>query len=276
MAMVRPPAVQAATFGADGNLNDVSQITKDIKIDEHRGGQLPLDLSFVDESGQRVQLRRYFTGKRPVVLQLGYYGCPMLCSLISRGTADAMGKISLVPGSDYEMVFVSIDPRETPALAAAKKQSYLQEAGHDAAGGWHFLTGSDDAIHQLAASTGFTYRWIASAGQYAHPAAIIICMPDGRISRYLRGVRFDPQTVRLSLVEASDGKIGSVMDEVYLTCFQFDGQQGKYALAAISLMRTGGVLIMIIVATVLIRMFRREARQLAAEKAASDSNSKQT
>ena len=226
---------------------------------EHTGVSLPLDLAFTDETGKPVRLGEYFTGKRPVVLQLGYYQCPMLCSLVSKGTAEAFKAVSLAPGKDYDLVFVSIDPNETPALAAAKKQAYLKETGLSGAG-WHFLTGKQESIAPLAKEVGFNYRWIASAGQFSHPAAIMICMPDGRVSRYLYGVRFDPQTVRLSLVEASAGKIGSTFDQLYLTCFQYDGHQGKYAMAALGVMRTGGVLMMIVVATVLLRLLRKELK----------------
>lgn len=230
-----------------------------VNVSEHPGAALPLDLGFTDETGKAVRLGDYFTGGRPVVLQLGYYECPMLCSLVSKGTADAFKAVSLVPGKDYELVFVTINPAETPALAAAKKQSYLKETGLSGAG-WHFLTGKQESIEPLAKAVGFNYRWIASAGQFSHPAVIMMCMPDGRISRYLYGVRFDPQTVRLSLVEASGGKIGSSFDQLYLTCFQYDGHQGKYAMAALGIMRTGGVLVIVIVASVLLRLLRKELK----------------
>jgi len=238
-----------------------------VNVTEHLGAQLPLDLKFVDEAGKSVKLGDYFTGKRPVVLQLGYYQCPMLCSLVSQGTAHAFQAISLEPGRDYDLVFVSIDPSETPPLAAQKKQSFAKEIGKDLAG-WHLLTGQQPEVQSLAKTVGFNYRWIQSAGQFSHPAVIMMCMPEGKISRYLYGVRFDPTTVRESLVEASNGKIGNSFDQLYLTCFQYDGHQGKYAMAAIGIMRTGGVLIILIVATVLIRWLRKELKEKAAMEAA--------
>jgi protein SCO1/2 len=237
--------------------------TSGVKVIEHTGAQLPLDLPFVDETGQPVTLRKYFAGNRPVVLQLGYYGCPMLCGLISRGLVESVKQVSLTAGKDYELVFVSIDPKETPELAMRKKESYLQEYGRDSAAGWHFLTGTQANIAALAEADGFKYKWIESAGQFAHPPSLTLCMPNGKISRYLSGVRFDPLTLRESLVEASNGKIGNAADEVYLTCFKYDGKQGKYAMAAVGMMRLGGLLMTIIVGTVLARMFLRERKMRA-------------
>jgi protein SCO1/2 len=237
-----------------------------ISVTEHLGAALPLDLTFVDETGKAVRIGDYFTGKRPVVLQLGYFKCPMLCSLISQGTVNAFKAVSLEPGKDYDLVFVSIDPSEGPALAAEKKQSYAAELGKKGLDGWHMLTGEQASIAALAKAVGFNYRWIQSAGQFSHPAVIMMCMPDGKISRYLYGVRFDPDTVRLSLVEASNGKIGNSFDQLYLTCFQYDGHQGKYAVAALGVMRAGGVLIMIIVAGSLLGLLRKELKEKEAQE----------
>lgn len=268
------PALRASTFGADGNIGSVQAITKDITVDEHTGAQIPPDLTFTDETGKTVRLGDYFKGDRPVVLQLGYYRCPMLCTLISRGIVDSLKAVTLNTNKDYDVVFVSIDSSETPALAAQKKASMLKEFGRDGGAGWHLLTGQDAQIKTLAKTVGFNYRWIASAGQYAHPAVIMVCMPNGKVSRYLYGVRFNPTTLRLSLVEASDGKVGSAVDRLYLCCFQYDGRQGKYALAAIGLMRIGGVITMIIVAVVLIRIFQKEARKNRAEEELAGSQPK--
>jgi protein SCO1/2 len=238
-----------------GTLNDVTVV-------EHTGSQLPLDLTFVDETGKTVQLRDYFKPNRPVVVQLGYYGCPMLCGYISQGLLESVKQVSLTAGKDYELVFISIDPKETPQLAASKKEAYLAAYGRESAGGWHFLTGKQDNIAALAQADGFGYKWVQAAGQFAHPAALTLAMPDGRISRYLYGVRFDPTTLRMSIVEASNGKVGTAIDALFLTCFRFDGHQGKYAMAAIGMMRGGGLLIMIIVGVVLVRMIRREKKML--------------
>ncbi len=238
---------------------------KHVAIDEHLGSTIPLDLAFRDEHDQPVKLQTYFGGKKPVVLQLGYYRCPMLCDVISHGLLDSLKEIKLESGKDFETIFVSIDPHETPALASLKKQSYLDEYGRgESVAGWHFLTGNEEQIGQLAKAVGFNYKWIQNAGQFSHPAAIFVLTPDGHLSRYLYGVKFDPKTLRLSMVEASDEKIGSAMDQIFLTCFQYDGHQGKYAFAALGLMRAGGILTIIAVVTGIYRMLRREQRLMAA------------
>jgi protein SCO1/2 len=244
----------------------------DVTVVEHTGSKLPLELTFTDESGKTVRLADYFSGKKPVIVQLGYYGCPMLCGLISEGLVDSVKKVSLVAGKDYELVFVSIDPKETPQLAASKKEAYLKQYGRESAGGWHFLTGGQDNIAALAQADGFSYKWVQAAGQFAHPAALTLCMPDGKISRYLYGVRFDPTTLRMSIVEASDGKVGTAVDAFFLTCFRYDGHQGKYAFAAISMMRGGGLIMVIVVGFVLVRMFRREAKLRAQREATAGGN----
>ena len=233
---------------------------KNITVDERLNTQLPLDLSFTDEFNQPVQFRQYFSGKKPVVIQLGYYGCPMLCDLVSRGLTQSVKPLELSAGSDFEIVFISIDPNETAQLAQAKKRAFLREydrPGTDA--GWHFLTGKAPQIEQIAKAVGFNYKWVPSAGQFSHPAAIVIATPDGKLSRYLYGVKFEEKTLRLSLVEASEGKVGSTVDRFMLTCFQFDGKQGRYAMTALTLMRMGGVLTMVILGGALFMLFRRDA-----------------
>jgi protein SCO1 len=239
---------------------------KNIGLDEHLNAQLPLDLSFIDETNHPVKLGDYFTGKKPVVLQLGYYGCPMLCDLISRGATASLKQVPLTAGTDFEVVFISIDPHEDWTLAQGKKRSYVTEYDRPgSAGGWHFLTGREPQIKQVAKAVGFNYKWVASAGQFSHPAGLILCTPEGKISRYLYGVKFDEKTLRLSLVEASEGKVGSTTDRFLLTCFQFDGHQGRYAFVAMSLMRWGAALTLIVLTIVMIWLFRRDARRKALE-----------
>jgi protein SCO1/2 len=235
---------------------------KGITIDEHLNGQLPLDLTFTDERNRPVQLREFFTGKRPVILQLGYYSCPMLCSLVSRGLVDSLKPVQYTAGEDYELVFISIDPNEDWQLAQGKKRSFLKEYNRPGAeNGWHFLTGKAPEIEKVAKAVGFNYKWVPSVGQFSHPAAVAICTPDGKLSRYLYGVRFDEQTLRLSLVEASKGQIGTTVDHFLLTCFQYDGKQGKYAVTAMTMMRMGGALTMVVLFGVLFTLFRREAHR---------------
>lgn len=237
---------------------------KDLTIDEHPGAALPLDLELKDDAGRTVSLRKYFDGQKPVVLQFGYFECPMLCGLVSRGLADSLKDIPLSAGKDFQVVYVSIDPTETPDLARRKKESYLQEYGRPgAADGWHLLTGGEAQVAALAKAAGFQYQWVPSAKQFAHPAVLMVGTPDGKLSRYLYGVSFDPKTVRLSLVEASGGKIGTTTDRFILTCLKYDGHQGRYAFAAIGLMRIAGAVTVLAVGFVLVRLFRREARGLA-------------
>ncbi|MDB5290193.1 MAG: hypothetical protein JWL69_1434 [Phycisphaerales bacterium] len=236
---------------------------KSVKVIEHAGAALPLDATFADETGKQVELRQYFAGSRkPVLLQIGYIGCPMLCGLVSHGLVDSLKDVKLNAGPDYDVLFISIDPKEKPPLAAQKKESFLKEYGRDGTvDGWHFLTGSKDQIDRLTQSVGFEYKWVEVAQQYSHPAVVVLCTPDGRVSRYLYGVKFDPSTVRLSLVEASGGKIGSTADQFILTCFQYDGQQGRYAWRAIYLMKVGGLLTILAVGLIVFRFARAGQRR---------------
>jgi protein SCO1/2 len=235
---------------------------KNVTLDEHPNTQLPLDAKFVDDTNHPVQFGKYFSGKKPVVLQLGYYGCPMLCDLVSKGATSSLKELPLTAGQDFEVVFISIDPNESWQLAQGKKRSWLREYDRPGtADGWHFLTGTEEQIRRVAKAVGFNYKWVPSVGQFSHPAGLILCTPEGKISRDLYGVRFDPQTLRLSLVEASEGKIGTTTDRFLLTCFQYDGHQGKYALAAMALMRLGGAVTVVVLAGVLIHLFRRESRR---------------
>jgi protein SCO1 len=236
---------------------------KNVSVDEHLDTKIPLDLEFVDDDGNTVHLRDYFHGKRPVILQMGYLGCPMLCSLVSQGMADSIKQVGLNVGDDYEYLFVSIDPNEKPDMAKLKKESYEKDYDRPGtAAGWHFLTGKQPQIKQLADAVGFEYKWVVSVHQFSHPAVVTILGPDGKVCRYLYGVKFKPTTVRESLVEASNGQIGNTLDKVFLTCFHWDGTQGQYAWFAIGMMRIGGVITILIVGCVLFYLFRREQRVL--------------
>jgi protein SCO1/2 len=232
---------------------------KGIGIDEHAGSMVPLDLTFVDETGNPVQLKKYFTGKRPIILQLGYFQCPMLCGLISQGAVQSLKDLDLKAGSDYDYIFVSINPDETSRLAYLKKKSYIKEYDRPLdANGWHFLTGKQGQITQLADAIGFKYKWVESQHQYSHPAALILLAPDGKISRYLYGVKFPEQTLRLSLVEASQGKIGTTADRILLTCLHFDASTGKYTYAAMNLMRLAGIVTVLTLLLIFWRAYRRQ------------------
>lgn len=257
--------------GDNPNQVYVPDADKKVSVKEHLGASLPLDAWFTDETGKSVQLKQYFGGsKKPVLLQIGYYRCPMLCSLVSKGLVDSLRAVKLNAGPDYEVVFLSIDPKETPELAADKKNSFLKAYARDgSADGWHLLTGNKLQIDRVTEAAGVEYKWVGLAQQYSHPAVVVLATPEGKISRYLYGVQFDPSTLRLSLVEASHEQLGTTVDEFILTCFQFDGHQGKYALAAIKLMKLGGVLVMIALAGGIFFMARRHGAGAAAAGAAN-------
>ncbi len=215
---------------------------RDVGIDEKPGSQVPSEIRFVDEKGRTVRIGDYFNDKRPIVIQLGYFGCPMLCGQISQGTIESLRPLELEIGKDFELVYVSFDPAEDSALAALKKQSYIDAPGAPTGvRNWHFLTGTPENIRALTLATGFQFKWVSESKQFSHPAALIVLTPDGRISRYLYGQRFDPSTLRLSLVEASDGRIGTTWDRIILTCFSYDGKSGRYSMQALTLMRIAGV-----------------------------------
>lgn len=239
-----------------------------VGVEEHLDAPLPLGLEFADQHGNKVRLGDYFKSGRPVLLTLNYYTCPMLCTLMLNGLVDGLRQVPLVPGQDYEVVTVSINPAETPQTANAKHQTYVQFWGEPAADdGWTFNVGSRMSIEELAAATGFQYRWDQATQQYAHPAAAIFCTPDGRISRYLYGVQFDPETLRLTLVEAADGKIGTPVDQIILSCFQYDPAKGSYVPVAMNLMRASGIVIMLVLAVLLGTLWRAErSRRLARQE----------
>jgi protein SCO1/2 len=214
---------------------------RDIGIDQRLNQQIPLDLSFRDENGRVAPLRDYF-GKRPVILSLVYYNCPMLCTLVLNGLLRSMRAMSLSAGQDYEVVTVSFDPHETSALAAAKKQSYLERYGRAGAErGWHFLTGDESAIQQLTHAAGFRYKYDTESKQYVHASAIMVLTPEGRLANYFYGVEYPTRDLRLALVQASANKIGTSTDQVLLFCFHYDPVTGKYGFAIMNAVRAAGV-----------------------------------
>jgi len=233
-----------------------------IGITERPDEKIPLDLAFKDEDGREVRLRDYFQGERPVVLTLVYYSCPMLCTLVLNGLTDAMRDLPWEPGDQFEIVTVSFDPRESPSLARIKKQNYLQMYGRaDAGKGWHFLTGQQAEISALTDAVGFRYKWDEEQQQFAHQAAIFVLTPDGRISRYIYGVLYEPRTLKLSLLEASQGKIGSPLDQIVLYCYHYDPKSGSYAPAAMRFMRIGGALTLAVVGVWLSSVWYRSSRR---------------
>lgn len=244
---------------------------QDITIIEQLDGQLPLDLKFHDSNGRAIRLGDLFETGRPVILTMNYYRCPMLCGLMLNGMVDALKEVDLEPGEDYQIVTISFDPLEKPALAKAKKENYVAYFGRpEAAMGWKFLTGDRDAIHALTKATGFRYRWVESKKEWAHPSALIICTPEGHISRYLGGVYFEPDTVRLTLIEASNNRIGSLFDQVFLSCFHYTPSDGKYTANVWAIMRLGGATSVVLLGLMLTAFWRLELRRRRMVAAAED------
>lgn len=229
-----------------------------VGIDQRLNEQVPMDLTFRDETGKSVRLGDYF-GSKPVILALVYYKCPMLCTLTLNGLERTMRVMPLDVGNQYTVVTVSFDPHETPALAAAKKQEYL--AHYERPGGavgWHFLTGEEPSIHQLTDVVGFHYNYDPQSGQYAHTTGLVVLTPQGKIARYFYGVEFSPRDLRLSLVEASANKIGSPVDEILLFCFHYDPATGKYGLAIMRVIQLAGAVTVLALGSFLARMLVRE------------------
>ena len=226
-------------------------------------GQIPLDLVFRDEDNQAVHLRDYF-GHEPVLLALVYYGCPMLCNELVQGLVGSLKMLSFHPGRDYQVLFVSFDSRETPAMAAEKKKSALSHFGRpETSTGWHFLTGSQESIDALAQAANFRYSFDSKTNLFAHASGVLLLTPEGRISRYFYGVEFPSRDVRLGLVDASAGKMGNPIDHLLLYCFAYDPTTTRYSATILKIVRAGGVLtILSIVAGILI-FRRRDTRAVA-------------
>lgn len=232
-----------------------------VGFDQRLDAQLPLDLSFLDEQGRSVRLGDYFAGRRPVLLNFAYYTCPMLCTLVLNGVASSAGALNLPLGRDYEVVTVSIDPRDTPARAAEKKRSYLGEYEHLGEGqSWRFLTGDEDSIRRLTEAAGFRYVYDPAKDQYAHASGVVVVTPSGRIARYFFGIDYAPRDLRLALVQASGGKIGTLSDKLMLLCYQYDPASGRYGATVFTIMRAGGVATMLGLAAFFVVMLRRERR----------------
>jgi protein SCO1/2 len=239
-------------------------ILKDIGIDQRLNEQLPLDLPLKDEAGRDVRLGNYF-GRRPVILALVYYNCPMLCTQVLNGLVGALNVMSLDAGSDFEVVAVSFDARETASMAAAKKDAYLGRYKRpNASAGWHFLTGDAAAIARLTGAAGFRFRYDKERDQFAHASAIMVATPAGLLSRYFYGIEYAPRDLRLGIVEASAGRVGTPVDQVLLYCFHYDPASGKYGPVIVNIIRLGGLATLAILAVSLVVMSRRRARALAA------------
>ena len=244
------------------------ELLKDVGIDQKLDSQIPLALEFRDEHGRTVRLGEYF-GTKPVILSLVYYQCPMLCSQVLNGLLDSLKELNLEVGKHFDVVTVSIDPRDYPVAAEAKQVMYAGLYGRPGAvTGWHFLTGKDLEIHQLADAVGFRYAYDSVSEQYAHAAAIMVLTPQGKVSRYFYGISFPQRSLRLGLVEASANKIGSPVDQVLLFCYHYDPSSGKYSLVIANVLRAGALLTVLGIALLILLLTRQSHRSLPAGKRA--------
>jgi len=233
-------------------------ILSKIAIDQRIGHQVPGDIPFVDETGRQVTLGDYF-GKRPVILALVYYECPMLCTQVLNGLVSALGVLNFEAGREFDVVAVSFNPKEGPGLASQKKAAYIERYGRpQAAGGWHFLTGSQESISRLTEAVGFQYEYDPKIGQFAHGAAIEVLTPKGTIAKYFYGIEYSPRDLRLGVIEAADEHLGTIIDDVLLFCYHYDPSTGKYGADILALVRTGAVATVLAFAVFLTVSLRRD------------------
>lgn len=235
-----------------------------VGIDQKIGSKIPLDIEFKNEDGQPVKLGQFLAPGKPIIISPVYYGCRSLCNYHLNGLTEGLKGLDWSAGEKFEVLAISFDDREGPELAKAKKESYMKLYDRPKAnGGWHFLTGDAKAIGSLTSSVGFKFRWNDDMGEWAHPSAAIIVSPEGQITRYLPGVFFRPQDIKLALNESVDGKLGTFVDRMVLYCFRYDEHQSKYSPFVTNIMKLGGGLMILALAFWLIPFWLRSRRQLA-------------
>ncbi|MCK6446778.1 MAG: SCO family protein [Planctomycetes bacterium] len=233
---------------------------QDVGIDQRLGERLPLELTFRDETGTPRKLAEYFA-KKPVLLSFVYFECPMLCTEVLNEEVRVLKALSLEPGRDFEIVTVSIEPNDTPELAAKKKQNYVADLDRpEVAPYWHFLVGEQAAITELTRAAGFRYVYDSEQKQYAHAGGVMVVGPGGVLSKYFYGIEYSPRDVRLGLVEAGDGKVGSLVDQVLMMCFHYDPATGRYTLAVMTVVRILGVLTVLAIGSFVVRHWVRESK----------------
>jgi len=247
-------------FGATSQItmNNIPELRK-IDVVEHLGEAIPLNLEFRNDEGRLVSLEDYFHQGKPVLLTLAYYRCPMLCGMVLKGLTNGVSDLDFLPGEQFQMITISINPEESYTLAAAKKKTHLEALNKPVKkSSWIFLTDSTGNSKKLADALGFLYYYVEERDEYAHPAAAFVLTEDGIISRYLYGIEYKESDLRLSLLEASEGEIGTTLDRIILYCFHYDPEAGGYVVFAGNLMRVGGVITVLIIGTVLIVLWRKE------------------
>lgn len=263
-------------LGPDNNANAQALVEDDpelmqIDVVDHLGDTIPLNLSFVNHKGEEVRLEDYFHNDKPVILTLAYYRCPMLCTIVLNGLTETMTKLEgWYPGDKYDVLTISIDPAETPELAEAKRHRYLSNLGDlGKKGDWHFFVGDEPQIKELADALGFKYFYVEERKEFAHPAVVFILTEDGVLSRNLYGLEYSPRDLKLSLLEAGRGDIGSPMDKLILYCFHYDPDEKGYVVFATNVMKIGGLITLIIVGAFLIFLFARyKVRQVSHQPSA--------
>jgi protein SCO1/2 len=248
----------ALLAGAAANAQTSGEALPDVSWEQRLGEQVPRDARFLDEEGRSFSLGQ-LSGERPTVLALVYYECPMLCNMVLDGLVRSLRALTFDVGRDFDVVAISIDPRETTALAKRQHDGWLDRYGRAGAdAGWHFLTGDESAITAVAGAVGFGYTYVPLTDEYAHAAGLTVLTPTGRVSRVLYGVEFAPRDLRLALVEAGEGTIGTPVDQVLLRCFHYDPASGKYGLAILGLLRVAGIGTVLVLGLLVTRMLRRE------------------
>jgi protein SCO1/2 len=256
--MTAGPASAGYKVDPNANAASVPKALREVGFDQNLDQQVPLDIAFRDESGRTVTLGDYFTGK-PVVLALVYYDCPMLCTQVLNGMVSSLKTLSMNVGQDFQVVTVSFDPREKPALAAAKKAGYIERYGRPgAAAGWHFLTGDQPSIDRLTKAVGFRYVWDKDLKQFAHPTGIMVLTPEGKLARYLFGIEYGPRDLRFALIDATKGKIGTAVDQVLLYCYHYDPSTGRYGLVVMRMVRIAGAATVLLLGAFIAIMVRKE------------------
>lgn len=244
--------------------NTQQQIAARSSLEQKLNAQVPLDAVFRDEHGRELQLGSFFASGKPVILALAYYECPNLCTLVLNGVLQTAQELKLDAGKDYEIVVVSFDPRERPALAAAKKQSYVQRYGRPGTeDGWHFLTGNEQAIARLTGAVGYRFAFDDATKQFAHPSAMMVLTPAGKVARYFPGIEYPAHDVQLALGDAAQERIGSIADRIFLLCFHYNPATGKYGLLIARVMQVAGIGSTIALGVYIVLSVRRE-RRLAA------------
>jgi protein SCO1/2 len=269
-----------ATFGLSTLVSSQPldpSVGADIGIVQHLNQQVPLDLTFRDDTGKKVQLADLMNNGRPVILSLVYYECPMLCTQVLNGLLRSMRVMSFDVGTEFDVITVSIDPGETSALARAKKNEYVGRYRREgAAAGWHFLTGEADQIERLAETVGFRYEYDEETDMYVHASGVMLLTPEGRLARYFYGIEYSPKDMRLGLVEASENRIGSPVDQVLLLCFQYDPTTGKYGLVIMNSIRLAGGATVVLLVLLIVGMIRRDRRLQASGLQASGASAPST